>query len=303
MLAVVGCTPRSTAGAPKVDAVTLFPAGIARPSQVGALELVGAFELRSHDPDFGGISAARLEGEHLVLVSDRSFLFELELPAHDDGQSFELPVLAERRLTTARGEPLDAEALVLGARGNILVGDEASGRVFAFARGESVPEGTPLRLPGPFAEAGAANLGLETLARLPDGSLLAVVEGAASGGGRHVAALLDAAGVQLLSLAASDGFQVTDADAVGSWLFVLERRLSLGGWQSRIVAVALNEGGSIGSTMGRELATISGPILGENYEGLAVRWGPAGSIDLVVVSDSNFTAFQRTQLLQLRWRP
>jgi hypothetical protein len=302
MLGVVGCTPRPTAGAAKVDAATLFPVGTARPSRVGALELIGAFELRSSDPDFGGISAARLEGDHLFLVSDRSSLFELEWPTHD-GRSFELPVVAERRLTTARGEALDAEALVLDARGNVLVGDEASGCVFAFARGESVAEGAPLRLPGSFAEAGAANLGLETLARLPDGSLLAIVEGATSADGQHVTALLDAAGFRLQSFFAPDGFQVTDADAVGTWLLVLERRLSLGGWQSKIVAVALNEGGSIVSTTGRELATISGPILGENYEGLAARTGPAGSIDIVVVSDSNFTAFQRTQLLELRWRP
>ena len=52
-----------------------------------------------------------------------------------------------------------------------------------------------------------------------------------------------------------------------------------------------------------ELATISGPVLGENYEGLTVRRVDDGGYALIVVADDNFNGMQRTQLLELRWRP
>ena len=267
---------------------------------------MGAFELRSGDADFGGISAARLDGARLYLLSDRSTLFEVEWPdAAVSDQGFELPVAAKRRLTTAGGRPLDAEALVLGGRGDVLVGDETEGRVFSFARGTTAPKGKPIRLPSAFAEAGAGNQGLETLARLPDGGLLAIVEGATAADGSHVVAVLDEAGTRILAYRAGDGFQVTDADVAADWLIVLERRLSLiGGWHSRIVAVALGELQSqeLGPIAGRELAVIAGPILGENYEGLAARAESDGSIGMLIVADSNFSSFQRTQLLALRWR-
>ena len=48
---------------------------------------------------------------------------------------------------------------------------------------------------------------------------------------------------------------------------------------------------------------IAGPILGENYEGLAARAESDGSIAMLIVADNNFSSFQRTQLLELRWRP
>ena len=306
LLAALGCTPRSTSGAQDITASALFTADTPRPASVGELELVGAFELRSGDADFGGISAARLDGARLYLLSDRSTLFEVEWPdAAVSDQGFELPVAAKRRLTTAGGRPLDAEALVLGGRGDVLVGDETEGRVFSFARGTTTPKGKPIRLPSAFAEAGAGNQGLETLARLPDGGLLAIVEGATAADGSHAVAVLDEAGTRTLAYRAGDGFQVTDADVAADWLIVLERRLSLiGGWHSRIVAVALGELQSeeLGPIAGHELAVIAGPILGENYEGLATRVESDGSIGMLIVADSNFSSFQRTQMLTLRWR-
>jgi hypothetical protein len=295
------------AGAQDILAAPLFSGDTLPPPRLGELELVGAFELRSGDPDFGGLSAARLDGARLYLLSDRSTLFEVAAPdLAAGGLGFRLPILAKRHLTAAGGRPLDAEALVLGRGGDVLVGDETEGRVFAFARDGTTPKSKPLRLPAAFAEAGAANLGLETLARLPDAGLLAIVEGSGAEGGSHVVAVLDEAGAHLLAYRAGDGYQVTDADVAGGWLLVLERRLSLiGDWRSRIVGVAL-DGISLESAAtltGRELALIAGPVLGENYEGLAARLDGDGRIEILIVADNNFNGFQRTQLLALRWRP
>lgn len=281
--------------------IPLYSATEPQPPRLGKLELVGAFELRSGDPAFGGISAARFGTDRLYLLSDRSTLFELAWPP--DGVS---PGVRERRsLITANGRPLDAEALVLGPGGEVLVGDEAEGRIHTFARGSVAAEGRPIRLPSAFARAGTRNQGLETLARLPDDSLLAVIEGTEENGTTHVA-VTGEDGLRTLAYRAGEGFQVTDADVAGDWLLVLERRLSLlGGWQGRIVALPVAEVAAAGDEplAGRELALIAGPILGENYEGLAARAAADGSIELIVVADSNFNAYQRTTLLELRWRP
>jgi hypothetical protein len=161
-------------------------------------------------------------------------------------------------------------------------------------------------LPGPFAQQPATNEGVETLARLPDGSLLAIAEGGWLGEGLHAAVLLTAHGSLALRYRGGPRFAPTDAAAAGDWLFVLERRLSLlGGWQARIVTLPLAElpGDADALIAGHELGTVAGPELGENYEAIDAWVDPAGGYRLILVSDDNFSGLQRTQLLELRWQP
>ncbi len=307
LVAALGCAAQPSAGAPTVTATPLFTTRPA-PSRVGELELLGAYELRSAESSFGGISSARRQGDTLYLLSDRSTLFEVAWPeAGLGGPGASLPLRAAHPLTTFHGDPLDAEALALVAGGAVLVGDESDGRVLRYAGPGGPREGKPLRLPRAFAEGGVLNRGLETLATVPDLGLVAILEGSVADDALHPAALVDADGGQRsFFYRAADGFQVTDADAAGDWLLVLERSLSLfGGWRSRIVAVPLADlDPARGEPVaGRELATVSGAELGENYEGLAARTDPDGSVAIILVSDDNFTGIQRTQLLELRWRP
>ena len=93
-----------------------------------------------------------------------------------------------------------------------------------------------------FAAGAARNQGIEALATLPDGALLAVGEGATGDDGRHLAALRSRSGTVRVGEFASDGgLDPTDAVAIGPWLLILERRLSLlTGWHSRIVAVPID---------------------------------------------------------------
>ncbi|HEX6011336.1 MAG TPA: esterase-like activity of phytase family protein [Geminicoccaceae bacterium] len=305
---LVACAPQPQAR-PEVRAIPLNQSDGATPppERLGRLRLLRAYELRSSDRDFGGISGAALDGERLLLLSDRSRLFELAWSVDPPGgRSFSAVLTAERQLAAAEGQPLDAEALVLEPDHSLLVADEESGRLLRFAAGSVEPQDPPRQLPGAFAEPHAANDGVETVARLTDGSLLAISEGAWAGGDLHAAVRLGEDGPVALRYRAAEGFSPTDADAAGEHLFVLERRVSLfGGWQARVVAECLadlpdREGGVI---EGEELALISGPELGENYEALAVRAVTDGSYRLVIVSDDNLNALQRTQLLELRWVP
>ena len=304
---LIACAPQPQAR-PEVRAILLHQEDRATPppERLGQLRLLGAYELRSSDRDFGGISAAALDGERLLLLSDRSRLFELAWPPAPPGGPFSAALTATRQLASSGGRPLDAEALVLEPDGSLLVADEESGWLLPFAAGSAEAQGPPRQLPGAFAEPRAANDGVEAAARLPDGSLLAISEGAWAGGDLHAAVRLGEDGPVALRYRAAAGFSPTDADAASEHLFVLERRVSLfGGWQARVVAERLvelpdREGGVI---EGEELALISGPELGENYEALAVRAITDGGYRLVVVSDDNLSALQRTQLLELSWAP
>ena len=156
----------------------------------------------------------------------------------------------------------------------MLVGDEEYGRVLSYAPGASAPAEAARQLPGLFAAHRRTNEGLETLAKLPDGSLLAISEGAWAGDDLHAVEWLRQGGALPLRYRSAAGFRPTDAAVAGDRLFVLERRLSLfGGWQNRIVTLPVADLPDRADDVIEpvELATISGPVLGENYEGLTVQ--------------------------------
>ena len=168
------------------------------------------------------------------------------------------------------------------------------------------PSGTPSTSPARSRSTGRPTREVEALARLPDGSLLALSEGAWEQDGLHSLVRVGDDGAQLLQYRCPQGFQPTDADVAGGRLFVLERRISLlRGWQSRVVAVPLEtlDDPAASAIQGQELAVISGAGLGENYEALSVEQTPDGAFRMLIVADDNFNEFQRTLLLELGWRP
>ena len=231
----VACAPLPEASSAEIRAVPLVdPRGAKLPSRIGALDVVGAYDLRARQPDFGGISGIRLLDGRLYLLSDRSVLFELAWPAHAPGAPFTMPLLARRSLVDGRSHPLDAEALEVGADGTMLVGDEEYGRVLSYAPGANAPAEAARQLPGLFAAHRRTNEGLETLAKLPDGSLLAISEGTWAGDDLHAVEWMRQGGALPLRYRSAAGFRPTDAAVAGDRLFVLERRLSLfSGWRNR----------------------------------------------------------------------
>ncbi len=95
-------------------------------------------------------------------------------------------------------------------------------------------------------------------------------------------------------------FDISDAALLPSGdLLILERSFS---WPEGLL-VQIRQ---IRITDVRPGATVDGPILFEadlrfeidNMEGLAVHQTPAGEIILTLISDDNFSALQRTELLQ-----
>lgn len=273
------------------------------PARIDDLGLEGAWVLGGNTPGFGGISAARLDGDRLLLLSDRSRLFAVHWPSRLPGRWFTIPLLAEDDLSRTTGRRLDTEAMALLPDGRLVVADEERGRLEELAAGSHrvLRTRTVARLASPAG----TNEGIEALDRLPDGGLLALREGRDTGSW-HPAAKLDEGDEVPLRYRSAPGFRPVDLAVADPWLFVLERQVSLlGGWQARIVVLPLAEllrDGS-GGIEGRALATIKGPDLGENYEALAVTPRLEGGFLLLMVSDDNFSALQRTLLLALSWRP
>ena len=204
----------------------------------------------------------------------------------------------------AVGEPpgpaeRDAEALAPDGAGGLVIAYEGTHRLRRLALSR------PGRAGGGAADAGGldrpGNAGIEALAALPDGALLALAEGGLRGE-RRACRLADR------------GRSGPAAELCRERGLRADRRRSAGGYDLRGRAAVLaarrlrdpdrdlgGRGGAGRRASGRPqpLAELRAPLVGENFEAIAARRGPDGRVLLYLVSDDNFIALQRTLLLQL----
>ena len=196
----------------------------------------------------------------------------------------------------------DAEALELDAAGNLLVSFERDHRVWRYPGGEDAFSRPSQPLPRAPAFAGLPrNGGLEALATLADGRLLALSE-AQDSLGRYFAFLYDGAGWSALYYRSADGFAPTGAARMPSGdILVVERRFTvLGGFAVRISRIALGDIEPGATFSGQEIAAFAPPLTYDNLEGIAVLPGPDSGVRIALVSDDNFSPVQRTLLLMFR---
>lgn len=291
---------------PRPEIVARPIEGVTLPDQPGEARLDAAYVLTSRDREFGGISSAAMAGGRLLLLSDRSRLFVLNPPpVQDTARGFALGIVDKRRLTTAQGDELDAEAMIVtDDAGGLVVSDEGSGRLEVFRPGQMRALRSNQPAPRLAALGARNNEGVEALARLPDGSLLVMAEGRTADALFVMAARSTEKDWLPLRYRPGDGFSPTELAVAGDYLFVLERRISLlTGWQARLVAVSLAHVPARPGEMiqGRELAVISGASLGENYEALVATQTAPCDYRFVLLSDDNFNALQQTLWLELSW--
>jgi hypothetical protein len=305
---LAGCQTSSGAeGAPDVRASRLAPAEAEELGRTGELELRAGFLLASADPRFGSLSGLWLDpdGERLIVASDRGELW-LADPVHaDDGKLLGIEDWRAVAPATLPGDPTsgkrDAEALA-GIGADLVIAYEGQHRLRRVLR--SAPEAAATAAPAPPELAQAHNRGIEALAGLEDGALLAIAEGVRRPSGDLAAWLIEDDRVAALAYVPAPGFAVTGADRLDDTVYVLERRLSLlGGLTARVVALdaaAIVPGARL---VGRELAVLGPPAISDNFEGIAARRGPAGEALLYLVSDDNQSPLLRTVLLQFAVRP
>ena len=289
------------------------------PSRVrfGALTFRGGIELTSPHPEFGGISAIRVaaDGARFLAVTDKGrwlrgrIVYEGTRPAGIADAEM-APVLGpDGRALAARGW-YDTEAIAKDG-GTVWLGIERVNRIVRVDVGRNglLARAQPITVP-PGIQRLPHNKGLECLDFVPrglplGGTLIGISERALDREGNIRGFLLGgpglgASGPGEFSVKRIGDFDVTDCAVTPTGdLLLLERSFSrFKGAGMRIRRVPLTN-----VTPG---ATVDGPVLFEadmgyqidNMEALSVHRAPDGALVATLMSDDNFSALQRTLLLQ-----
>ncbi|WP_112661740.1 esterase-like activity of phytase family protein [Microvirga flavescens] len=282
----------------------------------GALTFRSGLDLRSPDPSFGGFSGLwrSADGQRLVSIADNAQW----LSARIETQAGKLagltdamlaPVLNEQGKPLARTRYYDTESLALGD-GVAFIGIERKHAVMRFdwAASGINARGRLLNLPRELNEAVSDlphNSGLEAIGIAPPrsslaGALVAVSERSHDGEDAPTSGFI-LSGPQrgLFKVLRSQGYAVSDLNFLPDGdMLLLERKVSLlegfGIRLRQVKAAAIRPG-----------ALVDGAVLFEsepshqvdNLEGLALHQ-EAGRTIVTLISDNNFSRFQRTLLLE-----
>ena len=315
LLAAAPGTP--TLAAPLEIAARPVPlhAGDPERRNVGSLRFRGGLELTAPDPRFGGFSALLLseDGARLTAVTDRGHWVTARLIVGANGAP---RALAEAEIGALHGpggrhlrgkRDTDSESLTRLADGALVVGFERDHRLWRYPAGPNPLAGQPEAFPVPAKRATrfvarlatlGSNSGIEALATLADGALLAIAEGRKDEA-TSPAFLWRGGAWSELVYPRVPGFRPTGATTLpGGDLLVIERSFNLFDGVAirlqRIAAATIRAGATL---RGTTLAVLRRPLTLDNMEGVAARRGAAGETLLYLISDDNFRPSQRTLLL------
>lgn len=245
----------------------------------------------------GGLSGLAWDGrqKRLIAVADRGQVFRLPVSA-DDAPLHIARLNAPRRLR-------DAEAIRYAAQHGWYVALEEE-NVIAYYPGDAERmSNRPARMItlGGKDDQGE-NAGVEALALLDFGRLLAIAEGGDGDGDRRKAWVVDGETIIERAIAVPDGFSPVDAVGLPSGdLLMLERRFNglpppfFSSRLALIEAAALDGEGPIPISTRLDLANV---LPSENWEGMEIVDGADGP-DLWVVSDDNMQWPQNTLLARI----
>lgn len=272
----------------------------------GFLTLLSAFQIESKDKHFGGLSGLSIGTDgKLYAVSDRGYWLSAKMEMDPNGVLLNLtdwqiaPILAATN-TPVAGALRDAEALAVAQDGSFLVAFEGAHRISRYSPPPKTFESTPVPVQIPAAVARApGNGGIEGLATLPDGRLLALTEEFANGDGSFKGWLIDKGQFAELAYFPSKGFRVTDCAALNNGdVLVLERRyVPFAILSSRLTLVKANSLQPGAKLDGKELLKLEQPLAVQNFEAVAAQQTSKGTM-IFIVSDDNYSPFQQTLLLQ-----
>ncbi|WP_431303348.1 esterase-like activity of phytase family protein [Sediminicoccus sp. BL-A-41-H5] len=271
------------------------------------LEPLGALALDTSPWGFGGLSALHLAPDlTLTAISDLGRWWRAPLVLRE-GRLSGIGEVRHGPLRDAAGQPLrrgsngDAESLARLPDGDWLVGFERRHRILRFR--DLAGPGQPIETP-PGLEEAPGNGGLEGLAILADGRLLALAESLPGAAGPESRAAwfgtLNGGRVtwRRTSYIPAAGMDPTDAAGLpDGGALVLERRFSIfGGFTGRLAHLPAAAPRGVEPLRGETWLDLPPDAPAENWEGVAVaRHG--GRTLVVLVSDDNQSPFQETLLL------
>jgi hypothetical protein len=272
----------------------------------GALTLLSAFQIESKDKRFGGLSGLSIGRDgKLYAVSDNGYWLSAKMEIDPNGVLLNLtdwqiaPILATTN-TPVTGALRDAEALAVAKDGSFLVAFEGTHRISRYSPPPKTFASTPVSVNIPAAVARApGNGGIEGLAVLPDGRLLALTEEFTNGDGSFKGWLIEKGQFAELAYFPSKGFRVTDCAGLSNGdVLVLERRyVPFGILSARLTLVKGNSLQPGAKLAGKELLKLEQPLAVQNFEAVAAQQTSKGTL-IYIVSDDNYSPFQQTLLLQ-----
>ena len=279
----------------------------------GKLHFRSGLILTSSYRSFGGLSSLRLDagGGRFVAASDKGTWFTGRI-VYRGSEMTGLADVEAAPMLAGDGRPLaahrwyDTESMARDG-GTVYVGIERVNRIvrFDFGRDGVRTRAEVVAVP-PALRGLPYNRGLEAMVVAPRGSrlagaLVAISERGLDPHGNILGFLIGGPSPGTFTVRRRDGYDISDAALLpgGGDLLLLERKFSLvDGVGIRIRRIPL-----AGIAPG---AVIDGPSifdadLGQeidNFEGLATHLTPEGETVVTLVSDDNFSALQRTLLLQ-----
>jgi len=280
--------------------------------KAGALTFIGGLELSSNHPDFGGLSGLIIgaTGDAFIAVSDQGNWVTADLISEADrpislGDVLISPIMGTDSMPLSGKRNTDAESLTVAFGSDprtsaTIVGFERRHRMRSYdltSLGFDAPA-TSVKDFGMFEDL-ENNGGLEAIAYLPDGSLLALSEKTFDDDGYIIGARLTNEGAMPVRLRQHLPFVLTDIDVLPSGdLITLERDFSAMAGVSmmmrRIPATTLESDEPLD---GEVLIRANNSRSIDNMEGLSTRQTADGKTLLYLISDDNFSPLQRTLLL------
>jgi hypothetical protein len=308
--------PPSTAASVTIDirAEPIAAFDVRDPSrrQFGLLEFRGGLALRASERRFGGISAIRVafDGVHFIAASDRGWWFRGRLVYEGTrptgiADAEMAPILSVDGLPLASRGWYDTESIAED-NGALYVSIERVHQIVRFNYGKDglLARGRPIAVPPSFRKL-PSNRGIEALVFVPKGlplagTLIAFSERGFDGAADLDAFLIGGPSPGGFAVKRSSNYDISDAALLpGGDILLLERKFSwTSGLAVRLRRIPLAEIKPGALTDGAVLFEADLGYEIDNMEGLSVHRSAAGETVLTLISDDNFSLFQRTLLLQ-----
>lgn len=306
-LCLLGCSARAqpAGGAVRVDSAAI-PLNQAAPDDIrrGGFTFLGGVHLTSPDTDqLGGLSDIAIGADGSVAaISDEGQRLDARLVLDADGRLRGLSDARLHPLPGLGGLPLqgkregDAEGLAVWPNGDVMVSFERDHRIWIYAADGSPPQSVPspqVAMP--------ANSGVEALALAPSHGPDAYWAGI-EGGAIWLCRLGGACERDISQLRPPVAYRLTAlAETKDGKLVLLHRAWNP--FRGFRAIVSITDHDSQGRARLLDRLVLTPPLTVDNFEGLATQLTTDGDLRIYLISDDNFSPFQRTLLMAFAWRP